>query len=50
MLRQPSLTVCLLDQVWPKGEFPMRKIAKFTLNENPINYFAQVSLGRLAAG
>jgi hypothetical protein len=44
------LSGSLSTQVWPKGEFPMRKIAKFTLNENPENYFSQVRLGLLGEG
>lgn len=31
-----------LTKVWPKKDFPLRKIAKFTLNRNPTNYFAEV--------
>ncbi|PRD28322.1 UNVERIFIED_CONTAM: Catalase [Trichonephila clavipes] len=28
--------------VWPKKEFPLIKVGKFTLNRNPKNYFAEV--------
>jgi catalase len=31
-----------LTKVWPHGEFPLRPIGKFVLNENPQNYFAEI--------
>lgn len=31
-----------LTKVWPHKEFPLRPFAKFVLNENPINYHAQI--------
>ncbi|GEQ69493.1 hypothetical protein JCM33374_g3165 [Metschnikowia sp. JCM 33374] len=31
-----------LTKVWPQKDFPLRKFGKFTLNENPKNYFAEV--------
>ena len=31
-----------LTHVWPQGQFPLTKIGEFTLNENAINYFAEV--------
>ncbi|KAH3902149.1 catalase A SCDLUD_001962 [Saccharomycodes ludwigii] len=31
-----------LTKVWPQKQFPLRRIGKITLNENPTNYFAQV--------
>lgn len=31
-----------LTKVWPHKEYPMRRFGKFTLNENPKNYFAEV--------
>lgn len=31
-----------LTHVWPQGQFPLRKIGEFTLDENPMNYFAEV--------
>ena len=31
-----------LTKVWPHGEFPLRKLGKLVLNENPQNYFAEI--------
>lgn len=31
-----------LTHVWPQGQFPLRKIGEFTLNENAQNYFAEI--------
>ena len=31
-----------LTHVWPQGQFPLRKIGEFTLNENVKNYFAEI--------
>jgi len=31
-----------LTHVWPQGQFPLRKVGEFFLNENPKNYFAEV--------
>ncbi|GFV13635.1 catalase [Trichonephila clavipes] len=31
-----------VTKVWPKKEFPLIKVGKFTLNRNPKNYFAEV--------
>ncbi|PLW11523.1 hypothetical protein PCANC_13111 [Puccinia coronata f. sp. avenae] len=31
-----------LTKVWPHKEFPLRQFGKFVLNENPINYHAQI--------
>lgn len=31
-----------LTHVWPQGKYPLRKIGEFTLNENAVNYFAEV--------
>lgn len=31
-----------LTKVWPHAEFPLRPIGKLVLNENPLNYFAEV--------
>lgn len=31
-----------LTKVWPKDQFPLLKVGKFTLNKNPENYFAEV--------
>lgn len=31
-----------LTKVWPHKDFPLRRFGKLTLNENPLNYFAEV--------
>lgn len=31
-----------LTHVWPQKQFPLRKVGEFVLNENAINYFAEV--------
>jgi len=31
-----------LTHVWPQDQFPRRKVGEFTLNENAINYFAEI--------
>ncbi|KAI5951487.1 CTA1 [Candida jiufengensis] len=31
-----------LTKVWPHKDYPLRRFGKFTLNENPKNYFADV--------
>lgn len=31
-----------LTHVWPQKQFPRRKVGEFTLNENAVNYFAEV--------
>jgi len=31
-----------LTHIWPHGDYPLRTIGKFTLNENAKNYFAEV--------
>jgi catalase len=31
-----------LTKVWPHGDYPEITIGKFTLNRNPVNYFAEV--------
>lgn len=31
-----------LTKTWPKAQFPLRRVGKLVLNENPENYFAQV--------
>ena len=36
------INVLDLTHVWPQGQFPRRKIGEFTLNENAVNYFAEV--------
>lgn len=31
-----------LTKIWPQKDYPLRKVGKLTLNENPANYFAQI--------
>lgn len=31
-----------LTHVWPHKQFPLREIGEFTLNENAVNYFAEI--------
>lgn len=31
-----------LTHVWPQKQFPLKKIGEFTLNENAVNYFAEI--------
>lgn len=31
-----------LTHVWPQDQFPRRKVGEFTLNENAVNYFAEI--------
>jgi len=37
-----GINVFDLTHIWPQKQFPLRKIGEFTLNENAINYFAEV--------
>lgn len=37
-----KINVFDLTHVWPQGQFPLRKIGEFTLNENAVNYFAEI--------
>lgn len=37
-----------LTKIWPHDQFPLRKIAKFTLNKNPENYFADIEQAAFA--
>jgi catalase len=37
-----KINVFDLTHVWPQGQFPLKKVGEFTLNENAINYFAEV--------
>jgi catalase len=37
-----KINVFDLTHVWPQKQFPLRKIGEFTLNENAINYFAEI--------
>ncbi|KAK3325956.1 catalase-like domain-containing protein [Apodospora peruviana] len=31
-----------LTHVWPQAQFPRKKVGEFTLNENAVNYFAEI--------
>jgi catalase len=37
-----KINVFDLTHVWPQGQFPLRKVGEFILNENAKNYFAEV--------
>ncbi|VUC24756.1 unnamed protein product [Clonostachys rosea] len=37
-----KINVLDLTHIWPQGQFPRRKVGEFTLNENAVNYFAEV--------
>ncbi|OAG34751.1 hypothetical protein AYO21_11099 [Fonsecaea monophora] len=37
-----GINVFDLTHVWPQKQFPLRKVGEFTLNENAVNYFAEV--------
>jgi catalase len=39
---EQKINVFDLTHVWPQGQFPLRKVGEFILNENPQNYFAEV--------
>ena len=39
---EQKINVFDLTHVWPQKQFPLRKVGEFTLNENAINYFAEV--------
>ncbi|KAF2430982.1 CAT1 catalase [Tothia fuscella] len=42
MWEKQKINVFDLTHVWPQGQFPLRKVGEFTLNENAKNYFAEV--------
>lgn len=37
-----------LTKIWPHSQFPLRRIGKLVLNENPTNYFAQIEQAAFA--
>lgn len=37
-----KINVFDLTHVWPHKEFPLRKVGELTLNENAVNYFAEI--------
>ncbi|KAI4840841.1 CAT1 catalase [Aureobasidium sp. EXF-8845] len=37
-----KINVFDLTHVWPQGQFPLRKVGEFFLNENVKNYFAEI--------
>ncbi|MCJ1412861.1 hypothetical protein MMC19_006961 [Ptychographa xylographoides] len=39
---EQKINVFDMTHVWPHKQFPVRKVGKFTLNSNAINYFAEV--------
>lgn len=40
--KEADFSVFDLTKVWPHKKYPLRRFGKFTLNENPQNYFAEV--------
>lgn len=46
--KKADFSVFDLTKVWPHKEYPMRRFGKFTLNENPKNYFAEVEQSAFA--
>lgn len=37
-----GINVFDLTHIWPQGQFPLRKVGEFVLNENARNYFAEI--------
>jgi catalase len=37
-----KINVFDLTHVWPQKQFPRKKVGEFTLNENAVNYFAEI--------
>ena len=37
-----KINVFDLTHIWPQKQFPLRKVGEFVLNENAVNYFAEV--------
>ena len=37
-----GINVFDLTHVWPQGQFPLRKFGEFELNQNAVNYFAEI--------
>ncbi|MEO6791311.1 MAG: catalase [Ornithinibacter sp.] len=37
-----------LTKTWPHGDYPLIKVGTFTLNENPVNHFAQIEQASFA--
>lgn len=48
----PELDFDPLDdtKLWPKDQFPWHPVGKMTLNQNPVNYFAEVELAAFGTG
>lgn len=40
--KEAEFSVFDLTKVWPHKKYPLRRFGKFTLNENPKNYFVEV--------
>lgn len=39
-----------VTKVWPKSDYPLRRVGKYTLNRNPENYFAEVEQAAFSPG
>ncbi|KAG7193958.1 peroxisomal catalase A [Scheffersomyces spartinae] len=46
--KQAPFSVFDLTKVWPHKDYPMRRVGKLVLNENPKNYFAEVEQAAFA--
>ncbi|GAP91612.2 putative catalase [Rosellinia necatrix] len=42
MWERQKINVLDLTHVWPQRDFPLRKVGEFTLDENAVNYFAEI--------
>lgn len=39
---EDKINIFDLTHVWPQGKYPLRKVGELVLNENPMNYFAEI--------
>ena len=39
---EDKINVFDMTHVWPQGKYPLKKIGELVLNENPVNYFAEI--------
>jgi len=39
-----------LTKVWPRGDYPLIKVGKMTLNKNPANFFAEIEQAAFSPG
>ena len=50
VFEKQGINVFDLTHVWPHKQFPLREIGRLTLNENAINYFAEVEQAAFSPG